>query len=454
MNFSHMPDILVQFSKPFSDNGFSLYAVGGAVRDSCLGKTGSDYDFTTDARPEDVIRIFKHVIPTGIKHGTVTVLFKGEKFEVTTFRTESGYTDKRHPESVSFDATLEEDLKRRDFTINALAVKLPGRRIIDMFSGLEDLKAGIIRCIGDPADRFQEDALRMLRACRFAASLGFRIENETFDAIKKLKQNIRFVSMERIQEELSRIVMSDNPDKGFSALRESGLLELLLPELHGCIGVEQKGLHHEDVYDHSISTLLEASGKGWSLEVRLASLLHDIGKPACKGELRDGRFTFNGHDIKGSELAAQILSRLKYPNAVIKAVSSMVANHMFSYSSDWTDGAVRRFISRCRDAGGPENVIRLRLADQMAISKSAYNPLAAELLQRIKAIRAPLLTVNSLALTGNDLIAMGLEPGPGFSEIKNFLLEQVLDRPELNNKKDLSEILEKHLNSEKDLGKR
>lgn len=454
MNFSRMPDILVQFSKPFSDNGFSLYAVGGAVRDFCLGKTGSDYDFTTDARPEDVIRIFKHVIPTGIKHGTVTVLFKGEKFEVTTFRTESGYTDKRHPESVSFDATLEEDLKRRDFTINALAVKLPGRRIIDMFSGLEDLKAGIIRCIGDPADRFQEDALRMLRACRFAASLGFRIENETFDAIKKLKQNIRFVSMERIQEELSRIVMSDNPDKGFSALRESGLLELLLPELHGCIGVEQKGLHHEDVYDHSISTLLEAAGQGWSLEVRLASLLHDIGKPACKGELRDGRFTFNGHDIKGSELAAQILSRLKYPNAVIKAVSSMVANHMFSYSSDWTDGAVRRFISRCQDAGGPENVIRLRLADQMAISKSAYNPLAAELLQRIKAIRAPLLTVNSLALTGNDLIAMGLEPGPGFSEIKNFLLEQVLDRPELNNKKDLSEILEKHLNSEKDLGKR
>lgn len=454
MNFSRMPDILVQFSKPFSDNGFSLYAVGGAVRDFCLGKAGSDYDFTTDARPEDVIRIFKHVIPTGIKHGTVTVLFKGEKFEVTTFRTESGYTDKRHPESVSFDATLEEDLKRRDFTMNALAVKLPGRRIIDMFSGLEDIKAGMIRCIGNPADRFQEDALRMLRACRFAASLGFRIENETFAAIKNLRQNIRFISMERIQEELSRMVMSDSPDKGFGALRESGLLELLLPELHGCIGVEQKGLHKEDVYDHSISTLMAASSQGWSLEVRLACLLHDIGKPACKGELKDGRFTFNGHDAKGAGLAAQILSRLKYSNAVIKSVSSMIANHMFSYTGDWTDGAVRRFISRCQDAGGPENVIRLRLADQMAISKSAYNPLMAELLSRIKALQAPLITVNSLALTGNDLIAMGLEPGPGFSEIKNFLLEQVLDRPDLNNKKDLAEILEKHLNSEKGLRKR
>ncbi|MDD4397611.1 MAG: HD domain-containing protein [Sphaerochaetaceae bacterium] len=445
MNFSPIPAILKDFSKPFKSNGFELYAVGGAVRDFCLGKKNSDFDFATDAAPIDVKRLFPKVIPTGIKHGTVTVLFKGEMFEVTTFRTENGYVDCRHPDSVEFVSSLEEDLKRRDFTINALAVKIPDPKIIDLHGGLPDLKNHLIRCIGVPHDRFMEDALRMMRACRFSSQLGFEIESATFDAICELKDNIKFVSLERIQEELSRIIMSSNPRKGIEALSRSGLLDLILPELAACRLVQQLGYHHEDVYYHSLSALDAAASRDWSLEVRLAALLHDIGKPPCQ-EKAENRYTFYNHEIAGAKMTKELLRRLKYPNSVIDKVSTLVRNHMFNYTPDWTDGAVRRFILRC-GKDNVDDVLRLRLADQLAMSGNCINPNVDQLESRIKAIESPSLTVNDLALTGDDLKAMGLKPGPVFSEIKEFLLQQVLDRPELNTKEQLSQIAQKYISN-------
>lgn len=433
------------FAEVFAQNGFSLYLVGGAVRDCCLGRRNGDFDFTTDALPSDVQRIFRRVIPTGIKHGTVTVLFRGGQFEVTTFRSETGYSDSRHPDRVEFVSSLEEDLKRRDFTINALAVRLPGNEVLDYHHGLDDLKTGLIRCIGVPDERFFEDALRMLRACRFSAVLDFSIEQETLRAVSRLSQNITLVSTERIADELSKTLMADYPCKGLEYMRTTGLLKLILPELQECFGVQQLGFHHEDVYGHCLSTLQLAADARWPLELRMACLLHDIAKPLCRSaSAQDGHYTFYNHDAKGAQITRSILRRLKFSNAFTDKVCALVANHMFNYSSDWTDGAIRRFISRC-GKDNIQDVLLLRLADMRAITPDADPTPVAELKQRIDGMQQPVLTVNDLALSGRDLTGLGLKPGPLYSEIKNFLLQQVLDRPELNNREALLEITRKYL---------
>lgn len=444
MKFSPIPKKIIEFSKPFASNGFQLYVVGGAVRDFCLGNRISDYDFTTDATPEQVRSIFRRVIPTGIKHGTVTVLFSGEQYEVTTFRSEADYQDKRHPDHVAFVKDLSEDLKRRDFTINALAVRIPDPEIIDLHHGIEDMEGKVIRCIGDPVERFEEDALRMMRACRFSAKLGFRIEEQTFAAICRLRENIRYVSSERIQEELSKILMSDYPGKGLRALEDSGLLAMILPELAACDGVEQLGFHHEDVFGHSLSTLEAAVLLDCDLETRLAALFHDIGKPKCRTLTPEGLYTFYNHDIEGSRMAETLLRRLKYSNNTVDKVCCLIRNHMFNYSPAWTDGAVRRLIQRV-SGENLGNLVQLRLCDQKAMCNSFANPDMEDLLKRVSLLENPSLTVNDLAFTGDDLKAMGFKPGPLFSRVKLFLLEQVLDCPELNTKEKLSEIAEKYL---------
>lgn len=453
MNFSLMPKFLKDFSIPFTNNGFEIYIVGGAVRDYCLGKPNSDYDFTTDALPEDVKKLFKKVIPTGIKHGTVTVLFQNNSFEVTTFRTESNYSDSRHPDSIEFVKNLEEDLKRRDFTINALAVKLPNKKIIDLHGGIKDLKDKVIRCIGEPKQRFEEDALRMMRACRFSAKLNFEIEEKTFDAIKSLKENIKLVSIERINEEFTRILNSPYPRRGIEALRESGLLQIILPELTNCINVEQLGFHHEDVYNHCLSTLEAAVYKNYSFEVRLAALLHDIGKPATRKleqqqqqlqnqqqqQLQNQHYTFYNHEKVGAKIAQKLLRRLKFSNAQIEKTLILIENHMFNYTSSWKDGAIRRFVIKV----GKDNLqelFQLRLCDQAAISNSFLNEGLIELEERINNLDSPSLTINDLDLTGEDLMALNLKPGPIFSEIKKFLLDQVLNDPRINNKETLKQM--------------
>lgn len=438
-----IPRVLNDFSSEFAKKGFHLFVVGGAVRDFYLGKKNNDFDFATDASPDDVISLFPKVIPSGIKHGTVTVLFKGWQFEVTTFRSEGNYSDSRHPDSVTFGVSLEEDLKRRDFTINALAVSLPDSKIIDLNEGIPDLDKRVIRCIGNPEERFSEDALRMMRACRFSAQLDFSIDQDTLKAMKKMCNNISNVSAERIQEEFTRILDSGNPEAGLICMAESGLMKIIIPELYSTIGVEQKGLHHEDVFNHSLSTLRFAVKRKFDQNVRMAAVFHDIGKPSCMAD-NGQRNTFHNHENVGAEITRKILKRLKYSNAVIDKVTSLVKNHMFNYSSQWTDGAVRRFILRCNKSYVFDQLC-LRLADQYAICGSCSNTAIEELTDRIEKLETTSFTVNDLALNGQDLMKMGLKPGPVFSQIKEFLLEQVLDRPELNTKEELAKIAGKFI---------
>ncbi len=298
---------MLALGKKFNEAGFSLYLVGGAVRDFLLKKENDDADFTTDATPDEVIKLFpKATIPTGIKHGTVTVIFNKQSYEITTFRTEGKYSDSRHPDSVSFVRSLEEDLSRRDFSVNAFAASTKDGSIIDLHNGFEDLQNKVIRAIGCPKERFDEDALRMLRAVRFAAKLGFKIEENTFNAIKNDAKRITIISKERIREEVFKIVNSPNPSYGFKLLRESGLLKYIIPELDNSFGFEQLGNHKEDVFSHTLSALEIARKYDYPFIVKLAILFHDLGKiEARRGNKNDG-YTFYGHEAISADIAKKV----------------------------------------------------------------------------------------------------------------------------------------------------
>ena len=293
------------------DKGKRCYLVGGCVRDLLLNRSPGEWDLTTDAAPQEVTRLFEKVIPTGIDFGTVTVLIKDIPFEVTTFRRDERYSDGRHPASVTFSKSLEEDLSRRDFTINAMAYDPVSNEFVDKYSGEADAGAGLIRAVGDPVARFGEDGLRSLRACRFAAVLGFTIEENTFAAISKTLPVTKKVAVERVHDELVKMLKAKKPSIGLELMKKSGLLDLFLPELINCLGIEQPPEYHKyDVYWHSLFSC-DAAPAG-NLVVRLAALLHDISKPACKVE-----FTFYNHDQTGAELSAEVLKRLKFSNDVI-----------------------------------------------------------------------------------------------------------------------------------------
>jgi len=272
--------ILKEIASIFTNNGKEIYLVGGAVRDMLLGKKIHDWDLTTNALPEEVTEIIRRaggkVIPTGIKHGTVTVLYKNQSAEITTFRTESDYIDGRRPDKVSYAASIEEDLSRRDFTMNAIALRLPAGEIVDPFGGEKDIKAKIIRCVGNPLERFNEDGLRPMRAVRFASQLGFKIEKNTLDVIPGTLEICAKVSWERVRDEVDKILGSNKPSLGFHLMEKTGLLNLFIPELSTCRGIEQKGFHDFDVLDHSLLACDYAAMKNYSNDVRLASLFHDV----------------------------------------------------------------------------------------------------------------------------------------------------------------------------------
>ncbi len=441
-----IPSVIRRFSQQFSQAGFSLYIVGGAVRDHLLGIENEDFDFTTDAKPEEVMQLFNAVIPTGIDHGTVTVRFEKHSFEVTTFRSEGSYQDGRHPSSVTFLTNLEEDLKRRDFTINAFAVDLNDSKIIDLNGGKKDLKQRTIKAIGDPRERFEEDGLRILRACRFAGKLNFNITEDTLKAMHACRENLRNVSGERIRDELFRLVLSDHPEMGLNYMRECGILPIILPELAAGDQIDQKGMHHEDVLSHAISTCQASVAISNRLEVRLAALLHDIGKSEVmeEGETRN---TFYNHDLVGEKLTISLLKRLKASNDQIRLVSLLVRHHMFSYQSNWSDSAVRRFLTRV----GKEHVgmlFSLRIADQIAIHGKPDIRLLEELEQRIKSIldAQDALSIKDLAVNGNDLMQAGIPKGKQLGKILEYLLETVLDDPKQNTREQLLEIA-KHYQS-------
>ncbi|NLE16002.1 MAG: HD domain-containing protein [Spirochaetales bacterium] len=444
MNVLSIPPVIRRFARYFTDAGYSLYIVGGAVRDHLLGLKSEDYDFTTDALPEQVMHLFKHVIPTGIEHGTVTVHFEKQSFEVTTFRSESDYLDGRHPSSVTFIPSLEEDLKRRDFTINAFAADCKDGRIIDLHDGKTDLKNRTIRAIGDPRQRFAEDALRILRAARIAAKLNFVIDKQTLSAMGMLKDNLSKVSAERIREELFKLVLSDHPARGLSYLREQGILTVMLPEFKGADGLYQGGMHHEDVLSHSISACQASVACTSTLEVRLAALLHDIGKSEVV-VASEGRNTFIGHELAGEMISQSLLKRLKASNTLIKDVSHLVRHHMFDYQSTWSDSAVRRFIARAGLQYIPQ-LLQLRIADQIAIHGTANTVLLDELKQRIEAIleEHDALSIKDLAVNGNDLMDLGIPKGEKIGATLAYLLETVLDDPGQNNREQLLNLAEKY----------
>lgn len=429
-----------RFARHFQEAGFSLYVVGGAVRDHLLGMPIEDWDFTTDARPDEVMALFRRVIPTGIEHGTVSVHWEGECYEVTTFRSDGAYLDSRHPSSVHFITSLEEDLSRRDFTINAFAVDCNTAHVIDLNGGMEDLKSRQIRAIGDPLARFDEDGLRIMRACRISAKIDFEIEGATLTAMGARRENLRQVSAERIREELFKLVGSAHPRKGLEYLRACGALSIILPELMEGEGVEQGGMHREDVLDHAISCCEASAHFTDKVEVRIAALLHDIGKSRTVAE-GAGRNTFIGHEQVGSEMARSIMRRLKASNEQCSLVTDLVAHHMFNYDPSWSDSAVRRFIKRV-GLDRIDDLFALRLADQKAIHGRFDATLINELGGRIEGIvrEGDALSVKDLAIGGNDLMAAGIPKGPAIGRVLDHLLETVLDDPAQNNREQLLTI--------------
>lgn len=436
-----IPEILYKFASHFHEKGFQCYLVGGATRDTLLGKGIKDFDVTTDAQPKEVMKIFRRVIPTGIKHGTVTVLYKKDSIEVTTFRIDGKYEDMRRPEEVTFTPSLKEDLSRRDFTINAIAYDLTDRSLTDPFEGREDLKRKTIRAIGVPEERFNEDGLRLMRACRFAAQLDFKIEEKTFEGIKKTHTNLRLISAERIRDELDKILLSPNPVYGLELLEETGLLEIILPELTACREISQRWRHGFDVFYHSLYACEGARAD--SLELRLAALLHDIGKARTIGTNEAGENTFYSHEIVSAKMAEEILDRLRYSNQFKKTVIHLIRHHMFNYTPEWTDSAVRRFISRVgKSAIKP--LIELRMADKYGMKRETFGMGdLEEFLKRIDSVlsKENALTIKDLALNGGDLIKeLGIKPGKTVGTLLDFLLESVLDDPALNNREKLLEM--------------
>lgn len=419
--------------------GFQAYLVGGSLRDLLLRKTPEEWDLTTDATPEKVSKLFKKVIPTGIDFGTVTILLGDEKYEVTTFRSDERYVDGRHPAKVTYTNDIHKDLSRRDFTINALAYDPQTKSLIDDFKGQKDLKAKLIRSVGDPLERFSEDGLRPIRACRLAAKLEFEIEAQTFAAISKTLKVVKKVAPERLHDELVKMLKAPRPSIGFELMRKSGLLELIMPELKSCFGIEQPPQYHKyDVYWHSLHSCDAAP-----CEIRLAALLHDIGKPICKKD-----YTFYGHEKASAEIAKKILKRLKFSNEQIKKVVNLIANHMFDYQSQWGGAAVRRFIRRI---GGVENVadlFELRRADAKGMEREIEFSYLSKLQKRIDKIieEENALDVSDLKVDGKDVMrVLNIPPGPKVGKALNYLLEKVLDDPTLNERASLLQLIKDYV---------
>lgn len=410
--------------------GYEAYAVGGCVRDSLLGRQPHDWDVTTSAKPMQVKEVFRHTIDTGIQHGTVTVMLDHEGFEVTTYRIDGEYEDSRHPKEVTFTVNLVEDLKRRDFTINAMAYN-DRSGIVDAFGGVEDLENGIIRCVGEAAERFGEDALRILRAVRFSAQLGFSIADGTKAAATALAPNLNHISAERIQAELVKLLVSAHPDYMRDAYA-LGITRIVLPELDDAFATQQNHPHHMyNVGEHLMQCLLHTRA---DKSLRLAALLHDIGKPQTKTTDADGTDHFHGHVEVSARMAVDILKRLKFDNDTITKVQKYVKYH--DYNAEPNARAVRRAVNKIGAEYFPQ-VLELRRADTLA--QSTYQQ--AEKLERIAVIarlyseimeKQQCVSLKTLEITGNDIIALGVPKGKKIGAILAELLDDVLQNPENN----------------------
>lgn len=437
--YIQLPDQVHRIIQKLETAGYEAYAVGGCVRDSILGREPNDWDITTSAKPEETKRLFARTIDTGIKHGTVTVMLEREGFEVTTYRIDGVYEDSRHPKEVTFTASLEEDLKRRDFTVNAMAYN-ERAGLVDIFGGLQDIERGIIRCVGDAEERFTEDALRMLRAVRFSAQLGYEIEEGTKCAIRRLAPNLKAISAERIQAELVRLVTSTHPDYLRTAY-ETGITEQILPEFDLCMETQQNNPHHcYTVGEHILHAMTKTAP---DKVLRLAMLFHDIGKPQTLS-IDDAGITHNkGHAELGEKMTVRILRRLKFDNDTIHKVSRLVLYH--DQEVGLTPGGVRRALHRMG-----EDIFVMLFAVQYADICAQSDYQREEKLQKLtykKEIydgicqRKECLSLKDLAVTGSDLIALGIPAGRQIGAILNELLDLVLEEPERNTREELLRII-------------
>jgi len=419
--------------------GFEAYVVGGCVRDFLLGVNPKDWDVTTNAKPEEIQKVF----PDSFYENnflTVTARTKSKdpklsEVEVTTYRLEAKYSDKRHPDDVRFAKNLDEDLARRDFTINAMAMDVEGN-VTDLFGGQKDLKSKIIKTVGKAEERFSEDALRMLRAVRFATTLGFSIEKETADAIKKNSIWIEVISRERIRDELVKIIMSNGAAEGVDLLREVGLLKFILPELQENYGVGQNKHHIYDCYTHAIKALEFTAKKKLSMQIRIASLLHDVGKPRVKkGDGKDS--TFYNHEVVGAKMTFEILNRLKFSKKDIEKITKLVRYHLFYYNVDEvSDSSVRRLVKNI----GPENMedlLWVRQADRIGSGVPKAEPYKLRHLKYVidKVSQDP-ISAKMLKVNGKDIMnILEIKPGPKVGQILDVILGYVLEDPKKNDKK-------------------
>lgn len=437
-----MPEAANYIIQTLMAHGYEAYIVGGCVRDSVLGRTPQDWDITTSATPEQTKALFRRTIDTGIEHGTVTIMMDHVGYEVTTYRVDGKYEDHRRPKEVTFTASLLEDLKRRDFTINAMAYN-EQEGLVDIFGGAEDLRRGIIRCVGVPQERFDEDALRILRAVRFAAQLDFEIEAKTRQAIREKAEFLRDISAERIQVELTKLITSDHPERIIDAY-ELGITAIVLPEFDTMMESPQHTVYHKyDVGRHTVAVMQNIDA---TPVLRWAALLHDSAKPECRTTDEQGVDHFYGHPKAGKAIARRVLRRMKLDNDTIQRVERLVEWHDFGLDGTVTKKTLRRALNQM----GPDlfdDYAKLRRADMLGQSDYMQEKKQQDyrhLLEMYREIREAqeCLLIRDLKLDGKDLIAMGVQPGPDMGKILNDLLQQVLEEPQLNTKEKLKELVQ------------
>lgn len=457
----NIPENVSRVTESLRSHGFEAFLVGGCVRDLIMGKEPKDFDVTSNAKPEQVVDLFEK---EGLKvvyentFGTVMIIFEEEpldsnsrQIEITPYRRETTYSDARHPDQVSFADKLEDDLMRRDFTMNALAYNpvtqphpdplLQGEgagQVVDLYGGLEDIKNKTIKTVGDASERFGEDALRMMRAVRFAAQLGFSVSHETLIGIQNNKELLKKVSQERIRDEFIKIVDSPNPSIGIGFMVQLGLMEYVIPELLEGVGCEQGGVHKYDVFEHLVHACQHAADKHYPFHVKLAALFHDIGKPRTKrpGKLKP---TFYGHEVVGARMADKIMNRMKFPKADSELVVKLVRYHMFMSDTETiTLSAVRRMITNV-SREHIWDLMKIRECDRVGMNKTEAPFRLRKYFAMIEqALRDP-ISVSQLAIDGNYLMKnLGVKPGRRMGWILHALLEEVLENPELNTVENLS----------------
>jgi tRNA nucleotidyltransferase/poly(A) polymerase len=437
----NLPDEVKKILSDFKGKNFEIYVVGGAVRDLLMGKIVYDWDFTTNATPEEILKIFPDAFYDN-KFGTVGLSVDGidEPFEITTFRTEFGYSDGRRPDNITWGKSLEEDLKRRDFTINSFAYD--GNELIDLYDGQKDLDKKILRAVGDANERFNEDALRMMRAVRIAGELKFEIERNTFLAIQQNAKLINKIAKERIKDELFKILKSNNPYSGIFHLKESGLMQEILPEMMKCFGVEQKSPSRHHIYDvgtHLLMSLKEC--KSSDPVTRFATLIHDIGKPQTYRKLSTGVITFYNHEMVSTRIAENIADRLKFSSKEKDKLVKLVRFHQFTVDENQTDSAVRRFITNV-GLDYVEDMLALRVADRLGGGASETSWRLEEFKKRLIEVQKQPFSIKDLKINGCDVMEkLNIKPSPKVGEILEKIFNEVVENNVPNERESLLELL-------------